>query len=68
MTIQVDQSEDRIATRSYSNLNYIATHLRNLRTTSQKSRYNAGPIPELPSREAMTGIVETLVGALYLCP
>lgn len=65
MTTHFEQSDDRIAAQGNSKVGYIAAHLHNLRTTSQRSRYNAGPIPELPSREATIGIVDGLVAALY---
>jgi serine O-acetyltransferase len=64
MNLQIEESGDRIAARS-NKINYIAAHLHNLRTTSERNRYNGGPVPELPSREATIGIVDGLVAALY---
>jgi len=42
----------------------VAAQLRQLRAASQSSRYR-GAAPRLPSREAIEGIVENLVAALY---
>jgi serine O-acetyltransferase len=42
----------------------VVTELRRLRAASQSSRYR-GPAPRLPSREAISEIVENLVSALY---
>jgi serine O-acetyltransferase len=42
----------------------IVAELRQLRAASQLSRYR-GTAPRLPSREAISDIVESLVSALY---
>jgi serine O-acetyltransferase len=62
MTTRIEQS---FGMKSYSNLDGIVAELRSLRTASQKSRYREGPLPELPSREAIAEIVEGLVSVLY---
>jgi serine O-acetyltransferase len=62
MTTQIEQ---RFGAKIYSNIGGIVTELRSLRTASQKSRYHEGPVPELPSREAIAEIVEGLVAVLY---
>ncbi len=46
-------------------LGKIVDELRDLRKTSQRSRYRNGELPELPSREAMIAVVDGLVAALY---
>jgi serine O-acetyltransferase len=43
----------------------IVAALGALRRTSQRLRYSNGVVPQLPSREAVVGIVEGLVGVLY---
>jgi len=65
MNTQFGESDHLVAMHGNSKVGYIAAHLHNLRTTSQRSRYNDGPIPELPSREATISIVGGLVAALY---
>ncbi len=50
---------------AYLNLGEIVADLRKLRAASQKRRYREGRLPELPSREAMTLIVDGLAAALY---
>ena len=62
MTTQIEQS---FGAKIYSNIGGIVAELRSLRTASQKSRYHGGPVPELPSREAIAEIVEGLVSVLY---
>ena len=46
-------------------INGVVVELRKLRAASQKSRYQVGPLPELPSREAMIDIIGGLVSAIY---
>src|ERR1700729_1413279 len=43
---------------------YVVAELRQLRAASQLSRYR-GPAPRLPSREAISDIVGSLIAALY---
>jgi serine O-acetyltransferase len=43
----------------------VVLELRKLRAASQKSRYQGGPLPELPSRDAMIDIVDALVSVVY---
>jgi serine O-acetyltransferase len=54
-------AQDSGADSDYAN---IVAELRQLRATSQLSRYR-GAAPRLPSREAINEIVESLVSALY---
>lgn len=65
MSTQFGDSDHLVGTHGNSKVGYIAAHLHNLRTTSQRSRYNDGHIPQLPSREATISIVDGLVAALY---
>ena len=55
------QGEEPGADSEYSS---IVAELRQLRAASQLSRYR-GAAPRLPSREAISDIVESLVSALY---
>ena len=43
----------------------VVLKLRELRAASQKNRYQGGPLPELPSRDAMIEIVDALVSVIY---
>ncbi len=43
----------------------IVATLRDLRLKSHKSRYGAGPLPELPSRNETIAIVDRLIAALF---
>ena len=43
----------------------VVLELRKLRAASQKNRYQGGPLPELPSRDAMIEIVDALVSVIY---
>jgi len=48
-----------------THINSVVLELRKLRAASQKSRYQGGPLPELPSRDAMIDIVDALVSVVY---
>ena len=58
-------AEPRVVTEPAWDLGAIVAELAGLRTISQRRRYRGRPLPELPSREAVAGIVEALVAALY---
>ena len=56
---------DHAATSSILNIGGILAELRALRAASQKTRYHGAVPPELPSREAVSEIIEGLVSILY---
>jgi serine O-acetyltransferase len=57
--------EPRIVADKSWDLDGIVAELSDLRAISQKRRYRGRSLPELPSREAIGGIVDGLVAALY---
>ncbi|ABE40451.1 serine O-acetyltransferase [Rhodopseudomonas palustris BisB5] len=59
------QAEPRLVTEPSWDLGSIVSELAGLRAISQRRRYRGRPLPELPSREAVAGIVDALVAALY---
>ncbi|MBI5130565.1 MAG: serine acetyltransferase [Rhodopseudomonas palustris] len=58
-------AEPRVAQDPAWDLGGIVAELAGLRTISQRRRYRGRPLPELPSREAVAGVVDALVAALY---
>lgn len=58
-------AEPRVVTEPAWDLGEIVAELAGLRAISQRRRYRGRSLPELPSREAVTGIVDALVAALY---
>jgi serine O-acetyltransferase len=46
-------------------LGRIVAELSVLRAQSHQARYGVGPLPELPSRSAMTDVVDSLIAALF---
>jgi serine O-acetyltransferase len=59
--VRTSQSEESGADSEYAS---IVAELRQLRAASQLSRYR-GAAPRLPSREAISDIVESVISALY---
>ena len=57
--------ESRPGAGERTHINCVVLELRKLRAASQKSRYQGGPLPELPSRDAMIEIVDALVSVIY---
>jgi len=49
----------------YPNLDRIVAELRDLRSSSHKTRYQDRPLPELPSRKAIIEVLDGLIGALF---
>ncbi|WP_036259696.1 serine O-acetyltransferase EpsC [Methylocapsa aurea] len=64
MTTLVKQSDDVIAARG-SDLGHIVADLNGQRAASEHSGRRYGPRPLLPSREAVIGIIDGLVAALF---
>ncbi|MFT4278975.1 MAG: serine acetyltransferase [Rhodopseudomonas sp.] len=58
-------AEPRVVIEPAWDLGEIVAELAGLRAISQRRRYRSRSLPELPSREAVTGIVDALVAALY---
>ncbi|MCG6205969.1 serine acetyltransferase [Rhodopseudomonas sp. HC1] len=58
-------AEPRIVSEPASDLGAIVAELAGLRAVSQRRRYRGRPLPDLPSREAVAGLVDGLVSALY---
>ena len=56
---------DHATTPSFSDIGGILAELKALRAASQKTRYHGAAPPELPSREAVSEIIEGLVSILY---
>jgi serine O-acetyltransferase len=50
---------------AWPSLGRVVSELRDLRVSSHKTRYGGGPLPELPSRTAVTEIVEGVVAVLF---
>jgi serine O-acetyltransferase len=50
---------------TFPGLGGIAAELHALRAQSHQTRYGAGPLPALPSRLAMTEVVDRLIAALF---
>ena len=59
------QAEPRPVIDTPWDLGGIVAELAGLRTISQRRRYRGRSLPDLPSRDAVAGIVESLVAALY---
>ena len=62
MTIQYD---DTPLNSRYSSIDEIISKVNELRTISQFTRYNGGLPPELPSKESIKSIIETIISVLY---
>ncbi|MFC0243808.1 serine O-acetyltransferase EpsC [Rhodopseudomonas telluris] len=58
-------AEPRVAPEPAWDLGAIVADLAGLRAVSQRRRYRGRPLPELPSREAVAGVLDALVSALY---
>ncbi len=58
-------AEPRVASEPAWDLGAIVADLAGLRALSQRRRYRGRPLPELPSREAVAGVLQDLVAALY---
>jgi serine O-acetyltransferase len=50
---------------TFPDLARVVADLRDLRARSHQTRYGGGPLPELPSRTAMTEIIDGLIAALF---
>lgn len=62
MTIQLDTPA---FSSRYSSIDEIIAKVNELRSVSQFTRYNGALPPELPSKEAIKSIIETLISVLY---
>jgi serine O-acetyltransferase len=58
-------AESRVVTEPAWDLGAIVSELADLRAVSQRRRYRGRGLPELPSREAVAGVLDALVAALY---
>jgi len=65
MTMESVPENESYSEDGFPGLARIVTDLRGLRASAQKSRYRDGTLPELPSRGAMSGIVDGLLSALF---
>jgi hypothetical protein len=52
-------------TSDFPRLGGIVAELRDLRVRSHRTRYGGGPLPALPSRVAMIGVIDGLAAALF---
>jgi serine O-acetyltransferase len=58
-------SESDVDEPDYPGLDRIVERLRDLRSSSHRTRYQDRPPPELPSRKAIIELIDGLVGALF---
>jgi len=62
MTPALDQSEQPW---TYPRIGELVVALRDLRLKSHRARYGEAPLPDLPSKTVVAGIIEALTGAMF---